>query len=91
MQAAEIREKIKRIIANVTNVDPATLEDDRSFTQDLGFDSLSLLEIGVDVDYEFQLGLPEEALRELDSVGATVALVARRLAEQGRNGGPVAV
>lgn len=84
MDSNEIRAKVKKIIANVTNVDPAGIGDGQSFTQNLGFDSLSLLEIGVDVDYEFQLGLPEEAMRELDSVDSTVALVEKRLIEQGR-------
>jgi acyl carrier protein len=84
MDSMEIRVKVKQIIANVTNVVPETIGDSESFTQELGLDSLSLLEIGVDVDYEFQLGLPEDAMRELDSVDATVALVNQRLAELGR-------
>jgi acyl carrier protein len=84
MDSLEIRVKVKQIIATVTNVGPETIGDSESFTQELGFDSLSLLEIGVDVDYEFQLGLPEDAMRELDSVDATVALVNQRLAELGR-------
>jgi acyl carrier protein len=90
LDAAEIRTRVKQIIANVTNVDPDSIGDDQSFTRDLGFDSLSLLEIGVDVDYEFQLGLPEEAMRELDSLKATVALVEKRLAEVGDGQGAAA-
>ena len=54
----------------------------RMVTKDLDLDSLSLLEIGVDVDYEFQLGLPEERMRGLDSVNDTLALVEERLRER---------
>lgn len=75
MDAVEIKSKIKQIIANVTSIDPAEIGDTASFTRDLNLDSLSLLEIGVDVDYEFQLGLPEERMRGLDSVEQTLALV----------------
>ncbi len=82
MDRAEIRERIKEIIANVTNIDPQEIGDAASFTADLGLDSLSLLEIGVDVDYEFQLGLPEERMRGIDSVDQTVALVEERLREK---------
>ncbi|HUF79064.1 MAG TPA: acyl carrier protein [Thermoanaerobaculia bacterium] len=79
---AQIKERIKSIIANVTNIDPAEIGDATSFTVELGLDSLSLLEIGVDVDYEFKLELPEERMRGLDSVDQTLALVEERLREK---------
>ena len=84
MEVMEIKAKVKEIIANVTSIDPDSIEDGASFTQEMGLDSLSLLEVGVDVDYEFKLELPEESMRGLDSVDQTVALVQNRLAEQGR-------
>lgn len=84
MEVIEIKAKVKEIIANVTSIDPESIADGASFTQEMGLDSLSLLEVGVDVDYEFKLELPEESMRGLDSVDQTVALVQDRLAEQGR-------
>lgn len=82
MDRAEVKERIKQIISNVTNIAPDEIDDAASFTKDLDLDSLSLLEIGVDVDYEFQLGLPEERMRGLDSVNDTLALVEERLRER---------
>jgi len=78
----EIKSRIKRVIANITNVPAEDIADDASFTKDLDLDSLSLLEIGVDVDYEFQLGLPEDAMRGLDSVSQTTDLVVQHLRER---------
>lgn len=75
MDVAEVRSKIKEIIANVTNIDPAEIADNAHFIDDLQLDSLSLLEIGVDVDYEFRLGVPEERLQELRTVQDSVDLV----------------
>lgn len=83
MNAANARVKIKEVIANVTNIEPDEIADDASFVDDLGLDSLSLLEIGVDVDYAFKLGLPEERMQELRTVEDTVQLVMGQLAEQG--------
>lgn len=80
MDAVEIRAKIKEIIANVASLDPQEIGDDASFVDDLQLDSLSLLEIGVDVDYEFKLGVPEERLQELRTVQDTVELVVNTLA-----------
>ncbi len=82
MDVIEIKSQIKRGIANITNVPAEDIADDASFTQDLDLDSLSLLEIGVDVDYEFQLGLPEDAMRGLDSVNQTAELVVTHLRER---------
>lgn len=75
MQVEEVRTKIKEIIANVTNIEPDEIADNASFVEDLQLDSLSLLEIGVDVDYEFKLGVPEERLQELRTVQDSVDLV----------------
>ena len=75
MDVVEIRAKIKEIISNVANIDPAEIADDASFVEDLQLDSLSLLEIGVDVDYEFKLGVPEEELQGLRTVQDSVNLV----------------
>ncbi|MCG8454656.1 MAG: phosphopantetheine-binding protein [Holophagales bacterium] len=71
----QVRARIKEIIANVTNIDESEIADDASFVEDLQLDSLSLLEIGVDVDYEFKLGVPEERLQELRTVQDSVDLV----------------
>ncbi len=82
MDVVDMKVRIKEIIANITNLDPEEIGDADSFTEDLDLDSLSLLEIGVDVDYEFKLGLPEEEMRGIDSVNETVALVTKTLNEQ---------
>ena len=75
MEAQEIREKIKEIIADVANLDPETIADKATYVEDLGLDSLSLLEIGVDIDYHFKLGVSDERLKELRSVQDAVELV----------------
>ncbi len=77
----EIRAKIKEIISNVTSIDPSEIADNASFIDDLELDSLSLMEIGVDVDFEFKLGVPEERLQELRTVQDSVDLVLEHLDE----------
>ncbi len=84
MDIVEIRAKVKEIISNVTNIEAEEIADDASFADDLQLDSLSLLEIGVDVDYEYKLGVPAEELSQLRTVGNAVELVLRTLA--GREG-----
>lgn len=81
MERIEIREKIKDIIANVAGLKRESIGDEDSLRDDLALDSLSLLEIGVDVDYSFQLNLPDERYKELATLPQMVDLVEVRLAE----------
>lgn len=79
MDATEVTVKVKEIIANIANLDPSDIDDDASYVDDLELDSLSMLEIGVDVDYAFKLGLPDESFQGLRTVRETVALVMANL------------
>jgi acyl carrier protein len=78
---AAIRARIKDVIAHVAGLDVERIGDEASLREDLHLDSLSLLEIGVDVDYAFQLGLPDERFKEVRSIPDMVALVSERLEE----------
>jgi acyl carrier protein len=80
MDTNDIRVKVKELISNVTNIAVEDIADDASFVEDLQLDSLSLLEIGVDVDYEYKLGVPEEELGRLRTVADAVDLVIRTIA-----------
>lgn len=81
MNSNDIRGKIKQIIGNVAGMDPNRIQDGDHLRNDLNLDSLSLLEIGVDVDLAFQLGLPDERYKQIDSLPGMVALVQERMAE----------
>lgn len=76
---AAIRNRIKEIIASVTGIPADGIGDQASLVEDLDLDSLSLMEIGVDVDYEYRLGLPEEELQKIVSVEDAVRLVCGHL------------
>ena len=77
----EIRTRIKQIIANVAGLNAGRIGDEDTLRDDLKLDSLSLLEIGVDVDLAFKLELPDERYREVDSIPGMVHLVQQRLGE----------
>jgi acyl carrier protein len=79
MNIEEVRAKIKEIISDVANIAPENIADNASFVDDLDLDSLSLLEIGVDMDYQFKLGVPEEQLQQLRSLKDSVDLVMQHM------------
>jgi acyl carrier protein len=75
MGADEIRMKIKRSIANIANLDPIAISDNASYRDDLSLDSLTILEIAVDAEYQFQIKIPDEELSGLRTIDDTVRLV----------------
>jgi acyl carrier protein len=77
----EILDKIKQIIGNIAGLDPKRIGDADSLRDDLKLDSLSLLEIGVDVDLAFKLNLPDERYKEIQTLPQMVSLVHERLGE----------
>jgi acyl carrier protein len=77
----EILDKIKQIIGNIAGLDPRRIGDADSLREDLKLDSLSLLEIGVDVDLAFKLNLPDERYKEIRTLPEMVDLVQQRLME----------
>jgi acyl carrier protein len=78
---AEVLGKIKQIIGNIAGLDPQRIGDGDSLRDDLKLDSLSLLEIGVDVDLAFKLNLPDERYKEIQTLPQMAALVEERLEE----------
>ncbi len=76
----EIRNEIKRMVAEVTERQPEEISDTALFREDLGVDSLMALEIMVSVDQRYQISLPEEEFKTLTNVAETVDLVQKCLA-----------
>jgi acyl carrier protein len=83
MNVADVRSRIKKVIGSIAGIDPQRISDEATLRGELNLDSLSLLEIGVDVDLAFHLNLPDESYKEIDSLPEMVELVMRRQAELG--------
>src|SRR5262249_20528669 len=79
IQLDEIRNRVKRVISKITNIPTNEIPDKASYSEDLALDSLSALEVIVDVEYEFQLKVPEAELANIKTVEETVLLVERHL------------
>jgi len=79
MSAEEILGRIKKSIASITFIDPEKIDGSASYEDDLAIDSLSILEIVVDVEYQFQIKVPEEELSAIRTVGDTVSTVQKYL------------
>lgn len=65
-------EKLKKVIAEVLNVDEAEITMDTTFEDDLGADSLDIFQIIMGIEEEFDIEIPQEAAENIVTVGDAV-------------------
>jgi acyl carrier protein len=75
MTTDQIRSAIHQSISRITGISPADIHDSSKYVDDLGLDSLSMLELTVDLEYAFKIKVPEDRLRTLQTVSDTIQLV----------------
>ncbi|MFD4828499.1 acyl carrier protein [Streptomyces uncialis] len=68
----DILHAVADIVHEVAGVDPAEVTAEKSFTDDLGVDSLSMVEITVAVEDRFEVRIPDDQVAELRTVGGVV-------------------
>jgi acyl carrier protein len=75
MDATAIRDQIKTHISTITGIPVGQIADSASYVEDLGLDSLSMLELSVNLEYSFKIKLPLERLPELRTIDDSVRIV----------------
>jgi len=79
MSTDEIRTNVKKSIAKITSISFDEIPDHASYKDDLQLDSLTILEIAVDAEYQFQVKLSDDDLGEIRTVDDTVRMVQQYL------------
>ncbi len=71
-------ERVKNIIVEQLNVEADSVTPDASFVDDLGADSLDIVELVMTMEEEFDLEIPDEDAEKIKSVGDVVKYVQAR-------------
>lgn len=77
----QITEKIVHALASYLKRDPASITEDHHLRDDLGLDSVAVIELLFEIEERFKLQIPDQDLPGLSTVGSVAAYVQRRLAE----------
>ncbi len=72
MSTDPIFEKVKAIIVDQLSVEEEEVTMEASFIEDLGADSLDIVELIMALEEEFELEVPDEDAEKLTTVGAAV-------------------
>ena len=70
--ADEVRAGLAEILNEVADVDAGDVADDKSFTDDLDVDSLSMVEVAMAAEEKFGVKIPDDDLPKLRTVGDAV-------------------
>ena len=68
-------EKLKKIIAEVLNVDPDEITMETTFQDDLGADSLDVYQIVMGIEEEFDIEIPAETAEQVTTVEDAVEMI----------------
>ena len=67
-----LEDKVKDIIVEQLGVSPEQVTEDASFMEDLGADSLDIVELVMAFEEEFGAEIPDEDAEKLTSVGEVI-------------------
>ena len=71
----EIRAGLAEILEEVAGVLPADVSEEKSFTDDLDVDSLSMVEIATAVEDKFGVAIPDDELANIRTVGDAISFI----------------
>ncbi len=72
MSSEEVFEKVKEIIVEQLGVTESAVERDASFIDDLGADSLDIVELVMALEEEFDIEIPDSDAEKVVTVGDVV-------------------
>ncbi|GAB4285253.1 MAG: acyl carrier protein [Coriobacteriia bacterium] len=75
MEKEEIFDKIKEVIVDQLNVDEDDVTLEASFIDDLGADSLDIVELVMALEESFGISIPDEEAENIKTVGDAVDYV----------------
>lgn len=72
---ADIASRVKSIIVDKLGVDENEVTPEASFTNDLGADSLDTVELIMEFEKEFNIGIPDDQAENISTVGEAIKYI----------------
>ncbi len=71
----DFEQLIRKIVAKQLDVTEEQVTDEARFIDDLGADSLDIVELVMTIEEEFDIEIPDEAAEKITTVGDAIAYV----------------
>jgi acyl carrier protein len=76
-----ISERVKKILVQSLNVELDQVKNESSFVEDLGADSLEVVELVMSLEEEFSIDIPDEESEKIRTVGQLIEYIESRVGE----------
>ncbi|MBF7683550.1 MULTISPECIES: acyl carrier protein [Acinetobacter] len=77
---SDIEQRVKQAVAEQLGMNAEEIKNEASFTDDLGADSLDLVELVMSFENDFDITIPDEDSNELTTVQTAIDYVSKKLA-----------
>ncbi|MCB8931852.1 MAG: acyl carrier protein [Fimbriimonadaceae bacterium] len=71
-------DRVKKVVVEELGVKEEEVVDTASFTEDLGADSLDVVELVMALEDEFGIDIPDEEVGEIKTVGDAVSYIGKK-------------
>lgn len=75
----DIETKVKEIIIDKLGVEDSQITPEASFTNDLGADSLDIVELVMGFESEFDISIPDEDAEKISTVGDAIKYLSEKV------------
>ena len=79
ISAEEVTRKVKKVIAEQLGLQEEEIKDEASFLNDLGADSLDIVEMVMTLEEEFNMEISDEEAEKIQTVGEAITYIIGRL------------
>lgn len=79
MEQAEIFQKVQAIIVDKLGVEPSVVTENANFTNDLGADSLDMVELLMEFEKVFGIKIPDEETASIATVKDAIDKVSEKI------------
>jgi acyl carrier protein len=71
----DIAQKVKEIVAQQLDVDGSEVKEEAQFIEDLGADSLAIVELVLAFEEQFEIDIPDEDTEKIATVGDAIKYI----------------
>jgi acyl carrier protein len=79
MEHEEIFDKVKDVIVDQLNVEEDDVTEDAAFVDDLGADSLDIVELVMALEEQFGISIPDEQAEKIKTVSDAVTFISENI------------
>lgn len=81
MKKEDVLKRINTIVISQLSVEPTQVHPHANFTEDLGADSLDIVELILSLEEEFGIEIPDEVASDISTIEEAATIISKKLSQ----------